>query len=1417
MKNRFAWIFDTSHLKFGFKALSFFVFLLLTAYSLFPTPVAASTLGSGSATSSLGNILYTQGYDILGAGSITGTLGAPYISSGVFGLSSTKGSYTFQHYNSTANVMYIDATNDRVGIGTTSPAFKLDVQGSMRIGGTLTTHPIGELSASTTQAKRYEVARLGSDQANWGTTPSVFIDLYERYYSTGGHKRYEVRFGYGDAGSVRLLEATGGGILDDVRVQVGPRVLISGNNYYLPVYVDADYYSQWNVIVTSNSTETTSDTPAPNTAKFYENPTGSNIASFAETDTVYHEADKDFFAGNVGIGTTGPEANLHVEDTEGTGAFMVQRSGQELRILAGSKLTGSWPPTDESLTMTIQASGSSSGNIAFATGNSERMRILSSGNVGIGTTEPGAPLMVSGSNRAYIDWQETDTTSRWRLVVRNDNGFFAVEDVTTGTSPLTVTKTTGNVGIGTTAPGAKLEVSGGGELARFTSSGGAGRYIRFQDSGSTKYNFITGVQQNVDNGFEITPSTAAGGSTFSTPALVVAGATGNVGIGTGGPADKLEVNYGSEGRVRFGDGTNKIIVGLWDTLNNRIEASGKPLFITSYDGDITLGIDGATTNFVIDDANGNVGIGTTAPTAALHITSASDTTQRLNLLGPGSTDTTVLSITRGSGSHKGSAISIGSANYTNGADPTHQSFLQMNAGAYSGANTNYITAYDNSGIDFQVRGDGNVLIAGSPVSYPISLPATGGSAQWVKLGTLTLAQIGRSAMVKIVSNAGHNAAISQNFEAYIRLKTSNSSSVNGSGFAGDSSFYSMGQNGALGPGQVKWVANAAGISATAYDLYVQLPNYTGAGSYYTVETASGSWAHSGATGQVDPGSDSTTVLAATKDFRVTGTITADAFSGPLTGTLSASYTSAGVFGSNSTKGNYEFQHYNSTADVMYIDATNDRVGIGTTGPEGKLDIVMGTGAGIAWTAGLNLVNGSYKSHFIQDSTTLRIRNNASGGIQFNTTGGGYIVTFSDAGNVGIGTASPVPKLHLQYGSGNYGADSTSGFINEATSGRGTQRIRSTTDNPIDFMFDVNGAARWDLSARGSAEGYPLHLYGQGTTPSYGSVSGPYVTVLQGGNVGIGATAPLSRLEVYRNSVNFLRFDGGGGATNGNFLLMQASDYSDASPLVAFTTTHSNTARTNNLVRIHSNETSNGSLPLRVTVQGTVASPTYEALAVNYQGKVGIGTTGPSTFLQIVGSDSTTTGLEDAQFLNIRNNDATANNYTAIGFKDSDGNDAAMLGVQQISHVTNEADLVFAPRVASGNITERMRIKGNGNVGIGTTGPGAKLEINAGGTNVLKLGVISDSTTYNAISLNGNISDSGKLGFAGGGGSDTNLYYDVPATGKHQFRVASANKVVIDTNGNVGIGTTGPDGKLHIAPSADFDYKVKFIGVPGGYR
>jgi hypothetical protein len=100
----------------------------------------------------------------------------------------------------------------------------------------------------------------------------------------------------------------------------------------------------------------------------------------------------------------------------------------------------------------------------------------------------------------------------------------------------------GNVGVGTATPKSRLSVSAGYSYPIPTVALNAnGTAMGFNDIGGTHYNWIIGAQWNVSDAFEITPSTAVDGESFSTPAFVVQ-ANGRVGIGTINPTQKLSVN-----------------------------------------------------------------------------------------------------------------------------------------------------------------------------------------------------------------------------------------------------------------------------------------------------------------------------------------------------------------------------------------------------------------------------------------------------------------------------------------------------------------------------------------------------------------------------------------------------------------------------------------------------------------------------------------------------------------------------------------------------------------------------------------------------------------------------------------------------------------------------------------------------------
>ncbi len=120
------------------------------------------------------------------------------------------------------------------------------------------------------------------------------------------------------------------------------------------------------------------------------------------------------------------------------------------------------------------------------TNNTERVRITSSGNVGIGTTAPNQLLSISSSSVGgsafglYNTASNTDNRN-WALKLNainyGDLGFFVSSsnggNPESGSIPMLINKL-GNVGIGTTAPSEKLEVSGLIKSTNGISVGGSG-------------------------------------------------------------------------------------------------------------------------------------------------------------------------------------------------------------------------------------------------------------------------------------------------------------------------------------------------------------------------------------------------------------------------------------------------------------------------------------------------------------------------------------------------------------------------------------------------------------------------------------------------------------------------------------------------------------------------------------------------------------------------------------------------------------------------------------------------------------------------------------------------------------------------------------------------------------------------------
>lgn len=211
-----------------------------------------------------------------------------------------------------------------------------------------------------------------------------------------------------------------------------------------------------------------------------------------------------------------------------------------------------------------------------------------------------------------------------------------------------------------------------------------------------------------------------------------------------------------------------------------------------------------------------------------------------------------------------------------------------------------------------------------------------------------------------------------------------------------------------------------------------------------------------------------------------------------------------------------------------------------------------------------------------------------------------------------------------------------------------------------------------------------------------------------------------------------------------------------------------------------NSTTNLSLQTAGTTRMTV-------LATN--GNVGIGTTTPGNKLQVIESIGINNpGGNPAHNLVLSARSTYANDAQSAHIWTSDGRasgDLAGQGGHLIIEGRNSTERHIIVR--SGG-TERIRILGTGNVGLGITTPAANLDIQG---SVGQYAVIINSGGLGSLrwgnGAQGHLSWDTNRVMVGG---LSNNVLDLIAGGSTAVRVA--------TNGNVGIGTTSPSARLHIS-------------------
>ena len=285
-------------------------------------------------------------------------------------------------------------------------------------------------------------------------------------------------------------------------------------------------------------------------------------------------------SGNVGIGTTSPERllSLYSNNTETTPRFLIEQDGTGDAVMAFSLSGGQgWSMgIDNSLSDSFMIHNSAGG-----VDSSSQFTIDTSGNVGIGTSSPSSTLDVNGGAEINGETYIRSTTNVGLRIQTTDQGIGGADGLrvglngthafvwqyenkplafaTNGGQRMTISAA-GNVGIGTTSPSKKLDVSGDwildgiadGHFENYTygsqldiselTSGGWARANRIVTSDSDAYVFsgVLGDSTTLTRAYwTIGSSSDATGYTYSNGINLLK--NGNVGIGTTSPSAKLDV------------------------------------------------------------------------------------------------------------------------------------------------------------------------------------------------------------------------------------------------------------------------------------------------------------------------------------------------------------------------------------------------------------------------------------------------------------------------------------------------------------------------------------------------------------------------------------------------------------------------------------------------------------------------------------------------------------------------------------------------------------------------------------------------------------------------------------------------------------------------------------------------------------
>jgi hypothetical protein len=1054
--------------------------------------------------------------------------------------------------------------------------------------------------------------------------------------------------------------------------------------------------------------------------------------------------------GNVGIGTTSPGAKLDVTTNhQAQTAIRVTHNNYNDYVLLKRR-------SDDTQKLGIKEENSN-GSMGLFTADTTRVTITSAGNVGIGTTNPGEKLQVDSGNikieggatssiRGLII-AHTGQTGNQTLLVQNSTNSFghlytteralrieAGKDGGTGTgetldfwvngSERMMIDTSGNVGIGTTSPSTSLHVvkDASWEVARFEADSYPTATVYSQAAAKYAQLNIYDTRINSEPTMELRADTPHFNIRLDdTGNVLTIRDGGNVGIGTTSPGRQLELR--GQGVVRLngvsgGDPGIDFNTSDVNDMQIRYRSTTDALAIYSY---------GTSSDVLtIRKSDGNVGIGTTTISGQ---EGAANGTPKLQVLKTGTTGSYDLVARFGTNqdeSNSGASVLINGGNDRG---------LLVSAGR---ADSNRAIAHLNL-----IQYDGNELTDGLTIYQPNTGSSGATSGTNIGIGTT-------SPSTKLQISGGNSStpatalfSIQKNEEGYGLF------------------------SGVLGSG-VSWMQSATKTQSTYYGLSLQ-PNGGNVGIGTTTPSN---------TLDVNGGAEinGETYIRSTSNVGLRIQTTDQGIGGNDGLRVGLNATHAFVWQYE----NKPLAFATNGGQRMTISAGGN-VGIGTTSPDSLLQIgesytttsgtnkkiianiggYYSTAAGFQYQA-LGFTGTTFDESDISTQTSGEVLKNFYIGLfsdvgYFNENrfsiyqGGAERLSIKQSGNVGIGTTSPAQKLHVNDGGIRVERYATGlgGFISvgNGTEVAGNYSAYFFGNTNQDNAYFKGGIAYETLSST-NGRGDMHFLQNSEANGTNVDISDSVMTILNSGNVGIGTTSPVRPLHIHSASNTQMQFtDDGTGSNdtdglrigwNGSLGQMHLFENAD----LRFATNNSEKVRITSAGNVGIGTTSPGTT---LDVDGTSRSdlhifrsnqsaPTADAfifrpadntvslgtanserMRITSGGNVGIGTTSPAYKLDVNGT-MRIAGNEDATNLRIAANLATVSgtayqNYNELLFE----NTGATYGNAGIRHLGNawfdsKSALAFFTSSNTGSFDERMRITSSGNVGIGTTSPGAPLDV-----------------------------------------------------------------------------------------------------------